>query len=372
MKSKKENRIGRNDPCWCDSGKKYKHCHLDREYQAEVTKGEIISNASKARVKASCFHSPVDSAHCNGKIIQSHTVSKSGSLRRIAKDGHVLNFKPNINTLYKTGGVFEIVEVGISQASTFPGFCAHHDKSLFAPIEDQVFQVNSYHATLLGYRALSREYYAKFHQAAGNPFLATMDKGKSIGQQLFLQKFVRLLGVGIDFAQRDLGDLREKYNEAFSKNDFSNSKYLVIETNEDPHILFSGLIFPECDFEGNVLQELGSPNPLDLISINAVATPGGGFVIFQWFGESAACQKLMQSLRKRPTNDLANAITILAFEFIENLFISPDWWGSLNASAKKALELRVMNMAHKPDCLTPDNIKLHEWRTPKFHANWVQ
>ena len=19
---------GRNDPCWCDSGKKYKHCHL--------------------------------------------------------------------------------------------------------------------------------------------------------------------------------------------------------------------------------------------------------------------------------------------------------------------------------------------------------
>jgi hypothetical protein len=20
--------IGRNDPCWCGSGKKYKHCHL--------------------------------------------------------------------------------------------------------------------------------------------------------------------------------------------------------------------------------------------------------------------------------------------------------------------------------------------------------
>ena len=24
-------RLGRNDPCHCGSGKKYKHCHLDRD-----------------------------------------------------------------------------------------------------------------------------------------------------------------------------------------------------------------------------------------------------------------------------------------------------------------------------------------------------
>ncbi len=23
--------LGRNDVCWCGSGKKYKHCHLDRD-----------------------------------------------------------------------------------------------------------------------------------------------------------------------------------------------------------------------------------------------------------------------------------------------------------------------------------------------------
>ncbi|MFO7916450.1 MAG: SEC-C metal-binding domain-containing protein, partial [Anaerolineae bacterium] len=27
--------LGRNDPCWCGSGKKYKHCHL-REDQQEA------------------------------------------------------------------------------------------------------------------------------------------------------------------------------------------------------------------------------------------------------------------------------------------------------------------------------------------------
>jgi hypothetical protein len=29
-------KIGRNDPCWCGSGLKYKKCHLDRENQTPV------------------------------------------------------------------------------------------------------------------------------------------------------------------------------------------------------------------------------------------------------------------------------------------------------------------------------------------------
>ena len=24
-----EKKLGRNDPCWCGSQKKYKHCHMD-------------------------------------------------------------------------------------------------------------------------------------------------------------------------------------------------------------------------------------------------------------------------------------------------------------------------------------------------------
>ena len=26
-----EIKLGRNDPCWCGSGKKYKHCHLEAD-----------------------------------------------------------------------------------------------------------------------------------------------------------------------------------------------------------------------------------------------------------------------------------------------------------------------------------------------------
>jgi len=27
-------KLGRNDPCWCGSGKKYKKCHLDEDQRA--------------------------------------------------------------------------------------------------------------------------------------------------------------------------------------------------------------------------------------------------------------------------------------------------------------------------------------------------
>ena len=27
----KKEELGRNDPCWCGSGKKYKRCHLDTD-----------------------------------------------------------------------------------------------------------------------------------------------------------------------------------------------------------------------------------------------------------------------------------------------------------------------------------------------------
>ena len=34
-------KIGRNDPCWCGSGKKYKKYHIDRDSQDAVRPWEV-------------------------------------------------------------------------------------------------------------------------------------------------------------------------------------------------------------------------------------------------------------------------------------------------------------------------------------------
>jgi uncharacterized protein YecA (UPF0149 family) len=38
--------LGRNESCWCGSGKKYKHCHLDRDRRRLQSSGRNCSTAS--------------------------------------------------------------------------------------------------------------------------------------------------------------------------------------------------------------------------------------------------------------------------------------------------------------------------------------
>ena len=135
--------------------------------------------------------------------------------------------------------------------------------------------------------------------------------------------------------------------------------------------MFSGAYFPESDFQGRFLQDLLSPSSLDSISINAIAAPSGGFIVFQWFEEAAASQKLMSSLIELPACQYANAVTIFAFEFSENLFISPAWWNGLDTNTQTSLEARVMNIIHSSECLIPDNIQYHSWKRPIIHTNWA-
>ena len=56
-------KIGRNDPCWCGSGKKYKHCHqaFDDRIMAEKAKGHVVPDhkllktpAQIEKIKESC------------------------------------------------------------------------------------------------------------------------------------------------------------------------------------------------------------------------------------------------------------------------------------------------------------------------------
>jgi len=369
MKSESK-KIGRNDPCYCGSNIKYKKCHLNRHLQPEVTEGEVKGFASKQRVAKKCFHSSADGANCSGKIIEAHTVSKSGSLRRIARNGKVYNFKPNINSLFKNDGKLDCQEIGIGQASTFPGFCAHHDKQLFSPVEDQDFEPTAQNAALLGYRAIAREIYAKQHQSGGIPFLKTMDKGKSEIFQKALQDTAGFYEYGVDLGLQDLLSIKDSYDKAFQLDDFSSSQFVIIEFTETPHILFSGAIYPEFDFIGNQLQDLSKAGPLEGISMNAISTKNGGAISFQWFGESLTNKQFIQSLLSLPETAWANAITQLVFEFIENLFISPDWWDKLNPSLKSLLEDRVMHILnHKQNCLVPDGNNYFAWGNPKVSTN---
>lgn len=47
-------KIGRNDPCWCGSGKKYKNCHeaFDRKIQSEELAGHKVPDHNMIKTPA--------------------------------------------------------------------------------------------------------------------------------------------------------------------------------------------------------------------------------------------------------------------------------------------------------------------------------
>jgi len=72
---KPKKKIGRNDPCWCGSGKKYKRCHYGRESMDEqnpfFSEKQIIKNFSKKY----CLHPNASENECKGEIQDSKTIS---------------------------------------------------------------------------------------------------------------------------------------------------------------------------------------------------------------------------------------------------------------------------------------------------------
>ena len=109
-------KTGRNAKCWCGSDKKYKHCHYARETQKPITKADAFKASKKSAQRKGCYIAKDLFGECEKKIINAHTVSKSGTLKAIADDtNHVLGLKISLQNLFKKKGKLEPEKIGINQ-----------------------------------------------------------------------------------------------------------------------------------------------------------------------------------------------------------------------------------------------------------------
>lgn len=76
------NKIGRNDPCWCGSGLKYKKCHLNRDKQEPLNRWEAVKSVRKLFSYKDCLAPPQLKLHCSNTLSRAHTVPKSKSLKK--------------------------------------------------------------------------------------------------------------------------------------------------------------------------------------------------------------------------------------------------------------------------------------------------
>ena len=367
-------KLGRNDSCWCGSGKKYKRCHLDRENQPPLQLWDASERFGKAFAAKYCLAPAVWLKQCRGGISRAHTVPKSGSLQRIARKGHVysLNFSPD--NLEKNHGVAIPELFGIRKASTFTGFCSGHDDEIFKPLEKRTFCGTPEQCFLLGYRALSREIYTKRAAAAFFDMHRDADRGKTLAAQVEIQKSNQFLKVGLVAALKDLDHYKSICDGILESHEFDNVRAYIMEFEAAPPVMCSGVIFPEQDFAGAELQDLVDfSNTPDLLCFTSFYGGERGVVAFSWLLESErTCGAFIESLMAMPDEFVTAALLRFFFTHCENVHMNPDWWERLPEGTRNAL-IRRMAMSAEPlmerpkAYLADDGLVLSSWPIVRRH-----
>ena len=363
-------KIGRNDPCWCGSGRKYKNCHIGRSKQAPVTRQEIVTNLKSAYGKQYCLHPEASDEVCSGTIVKAHSIQRGGGLERIARDGHVYGFIPNYPSVAKDEDWASPRLVGINKASTFSGFCSYHDNKTFKPIETGTIGATREHAFLLAYRALCRELFKTRARKDFMPYTKTFDRGKDEAGQVITQQFFNRMEVAIQSALRRDHRYKISYDEVLLSSDYSEVRYYVIALDRVPDFLCSGFFMPEYDFQGRHLQDcLDLSVDPDHLSFSLLPTNTGGVAVLSWLGECPANKKLVQTMDAIPDNRLPNAIARFSFQHFENVYANPDWWDSLSSDLKSRVKQRVKEWVPKPECLQENGVQYVSWQLTSRETN---
>lgn len=359
-------KLGRNEQCWCGSGKKYKKCHLNREKQTPVPFHEVAKQFRSEFSYQICSCPEQLHPECSSKIIKAHTVPKSSSLKTISRNGHVYGLNMSLESINRQKGKLRPELIGINKASTFTGFCKIHDNSLFAPLEKQEFVGNKEQCFLLTYRSFSREYYTKAALANLSETRKNLDRGKPLDHQYEIQSDGLALDIGALTGVMDNEYHKQFFDEVLISQDFDKSHALVFKLDDAPPVMASGAVNPDFDFEGKQIQDLLMLDVRpDLISLNSFYDGKHGYIVFSWLEHcSESASKLLSSLQGKPQEIRLTLIVQYMFSNFENVFISPDWWEELSTEQQDI----IVNIMHDNVSLqaepSGDNYKLPKLKIP--------
>ena len=363
-------KLGRNDPCWCGSGLKYKKCHMDREKQEPLKLWEADKKLRKAFSTKECLAPEPMKAECSKIFVKAHTVPKSGSLQQIARNGHVYSYIQSLGIPTKYESRLQPQLVGINKASTFAGFCSVHDNTIFSKVENQSFVASQEQCFLLAYRALARELYTKKSQESLSNVRRQADKGKSLGQQFSIQAMNFWFDRGVSAGLRDIEYDKAIYDKVLLSGDFSGVRAYIIELEYPPPIMCSAGVFPEQDFEGNQLQDLADLKvPSHLLNFTSFYGGDCGAIVFTWLQENdPTCLRFISTLKALPPDRITDGLIRFFFEFCENLHINPEWWENLGDKKREALNDRMaasismnLELDRKSGCIAEDGMEFDNW-----------
>ncbi len=318
----------------CLCRKRFYQIKIDMKHYLEV-QHDIIKQFQKKL----CLY-----PHCQNKnkdIIKAHTIQKSQSLKSISESGHVLQFDQTYNGIkdFVLYGSCQPKKVGINKATTFYGFCKKHDKSLFSAIEDDEIIPTEEQVFLFTFRTLAREYYTKSAAVNASPVFENIAQ-----ERPEIRHFLNIQNAGLNAGLKKLEKIYLSFSENLMKRNYSILNHLFIKINQIPDIMCGGLLYPDHDFDRNLIQDLTDVDILEWVSFTIFSQYGIGYILFSWEYESTIVLNFITNLLTH--SNIINRIVGFAFEYTENIVFSPQWWNKLSPAKQKDLCFRAYDNYH--------------------------
>lgn len=317
-------KLGRNDPCWCDSGRKYKHCHLNRGSESILPIEAIIAKATDSARIQICLH-PEAAPNLCGKISSAHTLQRSRVLKAIeSTDHHILTFYP----VRIEGGKLKVHRRGWRNAATFDAFCNKHDSTTFAPLEAKKFSASKEQIFLIGYRAVCWELYQKMRALLANPTISKyIDRGAPLEIQQLIQKSLAVQKAGFRKGYEDLKKVKTAMDQAYLKRDYSAYDIFQVKIKGALDIVATGAITPNRTLSGFQLQTLHDMSAeIEWLAFGIDIEHDVSSIVFLWEANAEAPRKYLEELQSLRDEELECFLPQFFFSHCENTYFSESWW----------------------------------------------
>ncbi len=281
---------------------------------------------------------------CN-YYINAHSIQRNGSLSLIAENGLVYCYSRNMSDVKSNHGKSVFSKQGIKkQVSTFFGFCKKHDNELFEEIDNFPLIPTNKQVALYAYRSICKELFVK-----ENSYKLFYDQMLTQNKNPAIVKLLKNASTGMKFGLDNLVRQKKQMDLILKEENYNNIQFVLFRSSKEPNIVFSGLFYPEYDFLGNLLQDLGNHKlTLDLITFCSAKLSNGWGFLFAWNKSSSPiCTQFMQSLATitHENGKLHEYLFRLVISNCENVAISPSWWESLGNGYQDKITNRMSKMA---------------------------
>jgi hypothetical protein len=339
-------KLGRNELCWCGSGKKFKKCHLDREALVVPQPWTIDRQLRNRLQNHGCMAPPTMHNACSHTIVESHTVSVGRSLRPIAENGHVLGHKTSVVRLVNDSGKINLAKIGVRQASTFRGFCSAHDKSLFSCFEDKPFTGEPQQCLLMAFRSISRELYFKKSSNATANIMKTLDFGGDLHKQLEVQFLTTAFRESTELGIKDLDYYFRELSSMVENSITDQLSSIILYFDSILPIACGGGATVLRDLNNNEMQNLSNPNKLpEVIVANTICNDGDCALVISWLkNQKSVGQQILRQLKDLPSMTAPSVLLQFLVREYENVFFNPEWYSSRTPPKSQAWACSASDM----------------------------